>query len=54
MIGRGILDWLDEVTGRASRRRMQEELVRADAEIRRLRQLLAEATRPPTQFARMR
>jgi hypothetical protein len=51
---RGLVDSIDELTGRARRRRLEEELVRADAEIWRLRQLLAEATRPPTQFARMR
>jgi hypothetical protein len=49
-----VVEWLDEVTGRARRRRLEEELVRADAEISRLRGLLAEATRPPTEFARMR
>ena len=54
MIWQRWVAWLDEVTGRARRRRLEEELVRTDAEIRRLRQLLAEATRPPTQFARMR
>ena len=54
MILHGLLSWLDEATGRARVRRLQEELGRADAEIGRLRQLLAEATRPPTQFARMR
>lgn len=46
--------WLEEATGRARRRRLEEELRRADAEIGRLRRLLADATRPPTQFARMR
>ena len=45
--------WFEEVTGKARRRRLQEELIRADAEIARLRALLADATRPPTQFARM-
>lgn len=54
MIARGIREWLDEVTGVARRRRLEAELVRADAEIARLRALLADATRPPTQFARMR
>ena len=51
---RRALDWIDEVTGRARRRRLEAELARADAEIWRLRELLAEATRPPNQFARMR
>ena len=54
MIGQGFRDWLDEVTGRARRRRLEEELLRADAEISRLRALHSDATRPPTQFARMR
>ena len=54
MIARRLVEWFDEATGRARRRRLQEELVRADAEISRLRALLAEATRPPTEFARMR
>ena len=54
MILQRFIAWLDEVTGRARRRRLEEELARTDAEIVRLRQLLAEATRPPTQFARMR
>jgi len=54
MIGHGLVRWLEEVTGRARRRRLEEELVRSDAEISRLRALLADATRPPTQFARMR
>lgn len=54
MIWRRLVAWLEELTGRARRRRLEEELLRADAEIWRLRQLLAEATRPPTQFARMR
>ena len=54
MTGRDLVDWLEEVTGRARRKRLEEELVRADAEIARLRRLLADATRPPTQFARMR
>lgn len=53
MIARHLIAWFDEATGRARRRRLEEELVRADAEIFRLRALLAEATRPPTQFARM-
>ncbi|HSK93187.1 MAG TPA: hypothetical protein VLA76_03915 [Candidatus Angelobacter sp.] len=53
-IGGRFVAWLDEITGRARRRRLEEELVRADAEIARLRALLADATRPPTQFARMR
>lgn len=50
---RRLIEWLDEATGRARRRRLEEDLVRADAEISRLRALLAEATRPPAQFARM-
>ncbi len=54
MIWQRFVAWVDEVTGRARRRRLEEELARTDAEIRRLRQLLAEAMRPPTQFARMR
>ena len=54
MIWQQLVAWIDEVTGRARRRRLEEELARTDAEIARLRQLLAEATRPPTQFARMR
>ncbi len=54
MSGHRLIDWFDEVTGRARRRRLEEELVRADAEISRLRRMLADATRPPTQFARMR
>lgn len=45
--------WFEEVTGKARRRRLQEELIRADVEIARLRALLADATRHPTQFARM-
>ena len=53
MIGRRLIDWLEEVTGRARRKRLEAELVRADAEIGRLRTLLADATRPPIQFARM-
>lgn len=48
------MQWLEELTGRARRRRLEEELIRADAEIARLRRLLAEATRAPTAFARMR
>lgn len=54
MTVRGLIEWFDEVTGRARRRRLEDELVRADAEISRLRELLADATRPPTQFARRR
>jgi hypothetical protein len=54
LIWHRIAGWIDERTGRARRRRLEEELVRADAEIARLRSLLAEATRGPTQFARMR
>jgi hypothetical protein len=54
MIGHGLVEWFDEATGRARRRRLEEELVRADAEIFRLRAQLADATRPPTQYARMR
>jgi hypothetical protein len=54
MIWHRFVSWLDEATGRARRRRLEEELARADAEIWRLRQLLAEATRPPMQFARVR
>ena len=54
MMWQQFVAWLDEMTGRARRRRLEEELARTDAEIARLRQLLAEATRPPTQFARMR
>ena len=50
----GFRAWLDELTGRARRRRLEAELLRADAEISRLRALLADATRPPTEFARMR
>jgi hypothetical protein len=53
-IGRSVMAWVDEVTGRARRRRLEEELARADAEIYRLRALLAEETRQPVQFARMR
>jgi hypothetical protein len=52
-IGRSIMAWVDEITGRARRRRLEEELARADAEIYRLRALLAEETRQPVQFARM-
>jgi hypothetical protein len=54
MLWDGIVNWFEEVSGRARRRRLEEELARADAEIWRLRQLLAEATRSPMQFARMR
>jgi hypothetical protein len=54
MIGRHLMEWLEKVTGKARRKRLEEELDRADAEIARLRTLLADATRPPTQFARMR
>ena len=54
MIGHSLVRWFEERTGRARRRRLEEELVRADAEISRLRGLLADATRAPTQFARMR
>lgn len=54
MIPHRFVEWFDEVTGRARRRRLEEELLRADAEISRLRGMLADATRPPTQFARMR
>ena len=54
MTGQALLAWFAEVTGKARRERLEEELVRADAEIARLRTLLADATRPPTQFARMR
>lgn len=54
MIPKPFVTWLDEITGRARRRRLEEELARTDAEISRLRQLLAEATRAPTQYARMR
>lgn len=54
MIWHRVMQWLREVTGRARRRRLEEELLRADAEIARLRALLAEALRPPMQFARMR
>ena len=54
MIGHSLVRWLEERTGKARRRRLEEELVRADAEISRLRALLADAMRPPTQFARMR
>jgi hypothetical protein len=51
---RAVMRWFEEVTGKAGRRRLEEELIRSDAEIARLRRLLADATRPPTQFARMR
>jgi hypothetical protein len=51
---RAVMRWFEEVTGKARRRRLEEELIRSDAEIARLRRLLADATRPPTQFARMR
>jgi hypothetical protein len=54
MMLRALTGWFEEVTGTARRRRLEEELVRADDEIARLRRLLADATRPPTQFARMR
>lgn len=54
MTARDIVEWLEEVTGKARRRRLEEELARADSEIERLRTLLADAMRPPTQFARMR
>lgn len=54
MTPRGLIQWFDEVTGRARRKRLETELDRADAEIARLRTLLADAMRPPTQFARMR
>jgi len=54
MIVSHLIAWFDEVTGRAGRRRLQAELARADGEIALLRALLADATRPPTQFARMR
>lgn len=54
MTGRALVAWLEEITGIARRKRLEEELVRADAEIARLRALLTDATRPPTQFARMR
>lgn len=54
MIPLRLVEWFDEATGKARRRRLEEELVRADAEIFRLRAQLADATRPPTQFARMR
>ena len=54
MMVRNLIDWYEEVTGKARRKRLEEELVRADAEIARLRALLADATRAPTQFARMR
>lgn len=54
MTRRDVVEWFAEVTGKARRRRLEEELARADAEIARLRSLLADATRPPTQFARMR
>ena len=54
MMLRALTGWIGEVTGKARRRRLEEELIRADDEIARLRRLLADATRPPTQFARMR
>jgi hypothetical protein len=54
MIPRDLIRWFEELTGKARRRRLEEELIRADAEIARLRALLADATRAPTQFARMR
>jgi hypothetical protein len=54
MIPRDLMQWFEELTGKARRRRLEEELIRADVEIARLRALLADATRPPTQFARMR
>ena len=54
MMLRALTGWFEEVTGKARRRRLEEELIRADDEIFRLRRLLADATRPPTQFARMR
>jgi hypothetical protein len=54
MLWHELVNWFDEVTGRARRRRLEEELARADAEIWRLRQLLLEATRSPIEFARMR
>lgn len=49
-----LMRWFEEASGKARRRRLEEELIRADAEIARLRALLADATRPPAQFARMR
>ena len=54
MMVRDLIDWFEEVTGKARRKRLEAELARADAEIARLRALLADATRAPTQFARMR
>ena len=51
---RRFIGWLEEVTGKARRRRLEAELHRADDEIARLRALLADATRTPTQYARLR
>jgi hypothetical protein len=42
------------VTGIARRRELEAQLADATAEIQELRAALAEATRPPTLFARMR
>jgi hypothetical protein len=45
---------VQRVTGIARRRELEAELADASAEIHQLRAALAEATRPPTLFARMR
>ena len=45
---------IEDVAGVTRRRRLEAQLAGAYGEIRRLRAALAEATRPPAQFARMR
>ena len=45
---------IDQAAGKGRQRQLEAELLAAEAEIARLRKRLEEATRPPTQFARMR
>lgn len=49
-----VVAWLDDLRGRTRQRELEAQLRAAHREIERLQARLAEATRPPTQFARMR
>ena len=45
---------IDQAAGRARHRQLETDLAAANDEIERLRARLAEATRPPREFAQMR
>ena len=49
-----LVAWIDGVRGITQQRELERQLRAAHREIARLQARLADATRPPTQFARMR